>query len=161
MGRDTIAGFGQFDLEGSRLRDVALLFLVAVPGLIVLFSWSAVVAVAGGAALIVSGVLVRRGRRVCSVACADGYELTFGLRDGSEFRARVLSARMGGRWISLVVRDGAGRRRALMLFADQFAGTGDFRRFRLWLRAALRDEASAADGGWSDWRPRWWPDSRD
>jgi hypothetical protein len=159
--RDASAGLSDIPLAGSRHRDVALLFLVLAVGAVTFAPLTPASVLSGGAALALSLWMRRDCGRVRSIRPGRDGALSWRLADGRILFARPVAARMGRFWISVTLRPDSGRDEVLLLLRDQFADAGDFRRLRLWLRAVLRDDARDADAGWSDWRPRWFPGSRD
>lgn len=162
MSRDIAAGFTRIDLEGSRHRDVALVFCALVLASVMVVQPAPVILVTGGIALLLTGCALFRGRSPPALHCAnDDDTLCWKSANGRQVAGRVVAARMGRRWLSVTVRPDRGRVISVMLFGDQFVRADDFRRFRLWLRAALRDDGPVADAGWSAWLRRWYPGSRD
>lgn len=158
--RDVSAGLTDIPLAGSRHRDVALLFLVLVVCVATLAMPTAATVASAGVALAITLRALRRGMRVRSLRFGHDDTLVWCRADGCAVSGHPMAARMGRFWISVTVRPENGRDEVLMLLHDQFADAGDFRRLRLWLRAVLRDDARDAGAGWSDWRARWFPDSR-
>lgn len=162
MSRDITVGFMRIDLEGSRHRDVALLFCAVVLASVMIMQPVPVILASGGMALLLTAGAQFRDRWPHALHCAsDDATLCWTLANGRQVAGRVVAARMGRRWISITVRPDVGRAVSVMLFGDQFVRADDFRRFRLWLRAALRDDGSVADAGWSGWLRRLYPGSRD
>jgi hypothetical protein len=159
LNRERLQGFRQMHLKGSRLRDVALFFasLAAAVTSVLLGP----LAIALGALSLLPTVTARvRAGRLCGLVSEDGESLTCVHCVGEALSGRPCAARMGRAWISVTL-DGEGGRKHLLLFADQFDSVDDYRRFRLWLRAVLRADASDADAGWSGWLRRWYRGSHD
>ena len=71
MNRDTIAGFARVDLGGSRLCDVALLFLVLLSCVPVALHRDALSFALRGAGMLVTALAVRRARRPNYLFSAD------------------------------------------------------------------------------------------
>ncbi|MBU0600837.1 MAG: hypothetical protein KKD25_00330 [Gammaproteobacteria bacterium] len=162
MNRDTIAGFARVDLGGSRLCDVALLFLVLLSCVPVALHRDALSFALSGAGMLVTALAVRRARRTNYLFSADGLALECGMKGSPALSGQPVAARMGRCWVSFTVRRGSGRRRSsILLFSDQFSDAADYRRFRLWLRSALRADEPGGDEGWSGWRRYWRRDSHD
>lgn len=161
MNRDTIAGFARVELRGSRLCDVALLFLVLLCCVLVALQRDVLSLAVSGAGMLVTALAVRRIRRVSYLFSADGLVLECGMKGMPILSGQPVAARMGCCWVSFTVRRDGGRLRSILLFADQFPDATDFRRFRLWLRSGLRADESGADGGLSGWRRRLHRDNHD
>jgi hypothetical protein len=162
VSRDITAGFTRIDLEGSRHRDVALVFCAVVLAAVMAVQPVAAILVTGGMALLLTAGALIRGRWPHALHCADDDgTLCWTLANGRQVAGKVVAARMGRRWLSVTVRPDRGRAVSVMLLGDQFVRADDFRRFRLWLRKALRDDGSVEDAGWSAWLRRWYPGSRD
>lgn len=162
MSRDITAGFTRIDLEGSRHHGVALVFCALVLAFAMAMQPSPAVLATGGIALLVTGFALLTGTHARTLHYAgDDATLCWTLANGRQVAGPVVAARLGGFWLTVTVRPERGRDVSVMLFGDQFARAEDFRRFRLWLRAALRDDDSVAGAGWSGWLWRLYPGSRD
>jgi hypothetical protein len=162
VSRDITAGFTRVDLEGSRHRDAALVFCAVVLASVMVVQPVPAILVTGSVALLLTaGVLLRRRWPHALHRSNDDAMLCWTLANGVHVEGTVVAARMGRRWLSVTVRPDRGRSVSIMLFGDQFVRADEFRRFRLWLRAALHDDGSGADAGWSAWLRRWYRGSRD
>lgn len=162
MSRDITAGVTRIDLKGSRHRDVALVFCAFALASVMVLQPVPVILAAGCIALLLTGSALFRGRRPHALHCTQGDDMLCWIpANGRQVTGRVVAARMGRRWLSVTVRPDRGRAVSVMLFGDQFIRADDFRSFRLWLRAALRNDRSVADAGWSGWLRRSYPGSRD
>lgn len=162
MSRDIIAGFTRIDLEGSHHRGVALVFFAVVLASVMVVQPVPAILVTGTVALLLTAAALVRRRWPHSLHCSNNDAmLCWTLANGMHVEGTVVAARMGRRWLSVTVRPDRGRAVSIMLFGDQFVRADEFRRFRLWLRAALHDDGSGADAGWSAWLRRWYPGSRD
>lgn len=147
--------------KGSRLNDVALLFCAIAGGVAGLAHGGLVLPVLWVGAVVLAWRARRHAAAVIEVFPADD-RLTLVHLDGRRDVIQVRSARMGRCWAAVSgINDASGRRMRQLFFIDHFERPDDFRRFRRWLRESLRPCDSDADAGWSAWRPRWFPGSRD
>lgn len=145
-------------LKGSRRSDVAL-FVCALAA--VLAVWlQPVVAFALLPAFCGTAWLRQRDRRLQALSLENGCDVRLYFRYGETLQARLRYARMSRHVLSLELEGTGSGPRRLLLGADRFVRPDDFRRLRRAVREGLRDDARDADGVWSAWRSRWFPDSR-